>query len=436
MRILLISANREPFPEAVFPLGLAYVAGGLQRAGGEVRIIDMRYKSLSSLGKEIVSFRPERIGISLRNVDNAAYPFSRYYLPYYLTLMQTVRFASSAPVTLGGSAFSLFPEEIMAYLKADAGLAGDGEGLHEFLCGEDGGDAIQAAGRRPMEDVGFPADISEVFPDFRKYRTVGIQTARGCANQCLYCSYPLLEGRKRRNRPPAHVIEEIAALHRNFGITDFFIVDSLFNGDEDHMAAVLDRLAAANLRVRISCYLQPKMSDPSIFRLLKKAGCVAVDFGTDSGSPSLLSSLRKPFTPDDIRKVSRACGSEGIDFCHSLIFGGPGETASTIRDTVGLMDEVSPRAVVAMTGIRIYPSTGIEQTALAEGVMKPGESLLEPRFYFSQMGPASLIGQAQSAVGGRNNWFFPGHRDWSASWGYRILGLFYRKGPLWRTFRI
>jgi radical SAM superfamily enzyme YgiQ (UPF0313 family) len=434
MRVLLISANREPFPEAVFPAGLTYVAGGLERAGATVRILDMRHHAIPSLKKEISGFRPDRIGISLRNIDNAAYPFFRFYLPYYLTLIRAIRAAGSVPVVLGGSAFSLFPEEITAYLKADAGLCGDGETLYEFLRG-DGKEKIAAAAQCSIEDVGFPADLAGVFPGFRRYRTIGIQTARGCANRCIYCSYPVLEGRKCRRRPPGSVVEEILSLNRKFGITNFFIVDSVFNGDEDHMAAVLERLAAVNLRIRISCYLQPKISDPSLFRLLKKTGCIAVDFGTDSGAPLLLSSLRKPFAPGDIRKASGACRKEGIDFCHSLIFGGPGETPATIQETVELMDEVSPRAVVAMTGIRIYPSTEMERIALSEGVIAEGESLLEPRFYFPELGRPLLLEGVRRAADGRNNWFFPGQRDWSASWGYRLLGFFYRKGPLWRTFR-
>jgi radical SAM superfamily enzyme YgiQ (UPF0313 family) len=434
MRVLLISANREPFPEAVFPTGLAYVAGSLQRAGVTVRIFDARYRSISSLRKEIVSFRPDRIGLSLRNVDNAAYPFSRFYLPSYLTLMQSIRAVSNVPVILGGSAFSLFPEQINAYLKADGGLKGDGEELYDFLCG-DHEEKITAAKQCPMEEIGFPDNIDEIFPDFGRYRTIGTQTARGCANRCIYCSYPILEGRRRRTRPPQRVVEEFVSLHRNFGVTNFFIVDSLFNGDECHMISVLEQLAAANLRIRISCYLQPKISDPSIFRLLKKAGCVAVDFGTDSGSSPLLSSLGKPFTTDDIRTVSTACRHEGIDYCHSLIFGGPGETASTIQETVGLMDEVSPRAVIAMTGIRIYPFTEMEQIALKEGMMNPGDSLLEPRFYFPEMGPSLMREEVRNTVAGRNNWFFPGDKNWSASWGYRLLGFFCRKGPLWKTFR-
>ncbi len=435
MRILLISANREPFPEPVFPLGPVYVADALQKAGATVRIADMRGRVFGqSLRREITDFRPDRIGVSLRNVDNAAYPAVRFYLPSYASLMNSIRASSDSPIILGGSAFSLFPEEMCSSLGADSGVQGEGENAAPVFQDFDTG-RVAAPGWADAPGISFPTNIGELFPGFRRYRTIGIQTSRGCPNQCIYCTYPSLEGRRRRPRSPEGVAGDIAMLHRDYGIRRFFVVDSLFNADEGHMVSVLEKIASMGPGISFSCYLQPKMSDPAIFRLLKKAGCVAVDFGTDSGSPALLSSLRKPFTVDDIRKVSRACRREALDFCHSLILGGPGETAETIRETVALMDEVSPRAAIAMTGIRIYPATEMERIAREEGLIRPGQSLLEPRFYFPSMGAQSLVKTAYESVGGRRNWFFPGRRDWSSTIGYRLLNLLYRGGPLWRTFR-
>ena len=127
MRILLISANTEPFPEPVFPIGAVYVANALQEAGAQARIMDMRItNSGTSLRKELKAFRPDRIGISLRNVDNAAYPCTRFYLPSYAALIKSLRDCCNAPVILGGPAFSLFPVEIAAYLGVDRGVRGEG----------------------------------------------------------------------------------------------------------------------------------------------------------------------------------------------------------------------------------------------------------------------------------------------------------------------
>ena len=79
MRILLLSANTEPFPEPVFPIGAVYVANALQEAGARVRIIDMRLTNTgTSLRKGLTAFRPDRIGISLRYVTWGLRPVFTY----------------------------------------------------------------------------------------------------------------------------------------------------------------------------------------------------------------------------------------------------------------------------------------------------------------------------------------------------------------------
>jgi hypothetical protein len=88
-----------------------------------------------------------------------------------------------------------------------------------------------------------------------------------------------------------------------------------------------------------------------------------------------------------------------------------------------------------MTGIRIYPGTEMEQIAIREGVIREGQSLLEPQFYLSPLGAQPLLRIVDETVGGRRNWFFPGKMNWSSTIGNRIFSFLYRKGPLWKTFR-
>jgi hypothetical protein len=99
------------------------------------------------------------------------------------------------------------------------------------------------------------------------------------------------------------------------------------------------------------------------------------------------------------------------------------------------MDMLSPEAVIAMTGLRIYPGTEVERIAIEEGVIGAGQSLLEPQFYFSRLGAQALLKNVYERAAQRRNWFFPGRKDWSSTIGYRVLNFLYRKGPLWRTFR-
>lgn len=435
MRILLVSANREPFPEPVYPVGLVYIAHALQQHGTDVKIFDMRSLfSTHALKKTINMFSPDVIALSLRNIDNAAWPCVRFYLPYYETIAYAVRSVKNTRVILGGSGFSLFPGEISRALCADGGVEGEGEiSVVQLLSTNNR--HILSGDRCELKRVALPRNIDAIFPYFRRYRTIGVQTARGCTNSCIYCTYPVLEGRGHRKRPPEAVAEEIEMLYKKYGKSNFFIVDSIFNADEEHMVEVLKKITAMNLPVHLSVYLQPKISDNAIFRLLKQAGCVAVDFGTDSGSHEVLASMKKNFTVEDIRKASHACRSAEIDYCHSLIFGGPAETVKTIKNTVKLMDEVSPKAVIAMTGIRVYPGTEMERIARSDGTVSNGESLLTPQFYFPSMGRDALVKEVRNAVSGRRNWFFPGHKFWSNTIGYRLLNVLYSRGPLWRTFR-
>ncbi len=141
MRVLLVSASRGESREPVFPVGPAYVASALLREGAEVEVFDAGFhpSPLRSLRSAIERFPPDIVGLSLRYIDNAAYPRSRCYLPEYAGIVSEIRAASRAPILLGGSAFSLFPEDLMRILRAEGGTTGDGEdGMLRLLRGEEG----------------------------------------------------------------------------------------------------------------------------------------------------------------------------------------------------------------------------------------------------------------------------------------------------------
>ena len=191
-----------------------------------------------------------------------------------------------------------------------------------------------------------------------------MQTARGCPHACVYCTYPGLEGAHLRRRPPEAVADEMERLRREVGATEQFIVDSSFNADEGHMTAVCEELRRRRSRpgapladVSFSCYLQPRVGDPGVFRLLRAAGCTSLDFGIDTAAEALLPGLGKSFSIAGLRASTAAAKAAGIDVCHSLLFGGPGETPATVAESVRVTDEVAPTAVVAMVGLRIYPGT-------------------------------------------------------------------------------
>ena len=129
-RVLLISANPETFPAPTYPLAVALLAGALEAAGHAVRQYDILVHGRERLAAILDEYEPDLVGVSIRNIDNVDAVATRCYLHEYQDLLGEVRRHTSAPVVVGGSGFSLLPEQLLDALHADMGVLGPGE---EFL---------------------------------------------------------------------------------------------------------------------------------------------------------------------------------------------------------------------------------------------------------------------------------------------------------------
>ena len=88
MRILLIATNKHQrlmsrmnaFPA---PIGLAYIAGYLDPERHDVKILDLMFSEdyLDETERVVREFKPDLIGISLRNLDNVSYMDPQWTLP-------------------------------------------------------------------------------------------------------------------------------------------------------------------------------------------------------------------------------------------------------------------------------------------------------------------------------------------------------------------
>lgn len=448
MDILLVSANRERTPYPVFPLGLSYLAGPLAEQGHRLQVLDLCFADdpEAALNEALDQFKPGVVVLSIRNIDNVTYPGSRSYLPGVKAIVDTCR--GRVSVIAGGSGFSIMPTEIFAYLDADYGVVGEGEEVLPRLIAAIAEGAIpDLPGVLVKGRSGFlppwllqsirPAQRS-LFPLDRYYREGGmanLQTKRGCPFSCIYCTYPILEGTAIRVRPIADIIAEIRTLTDQHGIGYLYFVDDIFNYPPEFAEELCRAIIDSGIKVNWTAFINPAFITPGLLQTMIAAGCDAVEFGSESGSATMLKNLGKSFSVDDLRNSSRLCRDEGADFAHYILFGGPGESEATIDETFALMDELEPTAVIAMTGIRIFPGTPLHQSALAEGIITPETSLLEPLFYISPPIRETLCELVTERAMARKTWVAPGLEINMSDAMMEALRHFPVRGPLWKLMK-
>lgn len=450
MNVLLVSPNVEKLPDPVFPIGAAYVAGALKQAGIECRCLDLCFEEdvetalIDALNKNA----PDIVGLSLRNVDNVSYPHSVSYLPLYRMITTTIRRHCHAKIVLGGSGFTLLPDAILRFLQADYGICGEGEQTFVQLVRQlSGSPDLMDLATEPIIRAGAgaaanldrlpPADRT-LFDNERYLRRGGmanLQTKRGCPFNCIYCTYPMIEGRKVRMRSPHSVCDEIQSLLET-GMDTLFMVDNEFNHPMDHALDVCREIQRRRLPVRWSCYANPAFISPELVDAMLAAGCTSLEFGTDAGCDAMLENMGKNFSARDIARASATCDQAGMPYCHALLLGGPGETMDTVQQSLDAIAATGATAVICMVGIRIFPHTRLAATAKREGRIAADEDFLEPVFYLADAVAEELLPFLKAYAKHHPTWIFPGLEINMNTALQEKLRRFGVKGPLWEYMGI
>ncbi len=443
MKILLISANTVRVPYYIYPLGLDYVAGAL--AGRHtVKIADINVsRKIAPLLEIVKDFSPDAIGLSLRNIDNTDVQDTRGFIQMYRDLIASIRSVSPAVVILGGSGFTIFPRHLMSELRADYGIIGEGERLPLLLDAiEKGADTsgipgvITGGGEEKIPPpLGEPFRRSFIGGEIAQFYTsrggiLNLQTKRGCSFNCIYCTYPHIEGSALRPVPADEVAKSALELER-MGGKYFFITDSAFNCDYGHSSEVARAFKARGVSIPWGAFLAPTKPPADYYTLLHDAGMSHAEFGTESLSDTMLSSYRKPFNVRDVLASHRAAVDAGIHVAHYLLLGGPGETRETLEETLQNAERLDRTVLFFFCGIRIYPHTRLYEIALREGQISETDDLLEPVFYQSRgITSKEIVRIVEERAAGRENWFIGA----TSANTTRLVARLHRQGhvgPLW-----
>ncbi|MFH0932772.1 MAG: radical SAM protein [Nitrospirota bacterium] len=408
MNILIISTNRSKQPVPVMPLGACIVAESAERAGHRVRLLDLMFCQdlFYAIDSELKRSKPDLIGLSVRNIDNNDMKNPVEFFRDLPGIIESIRCRTEAPIVLGGSAISVMPEELLHYSGVSVAVLGDGEVVFPELLRalSNGEDLNRVSGIATLENniltknPRYQSQFSNgcLIPDFYHWldvdvylsslSTVPIQSKRGCPYQCIYCTYPMGEGRDYRLCHPESVVEAIKKSAPT-GLRDFEFVDNVFNSPRDHAIALCERLSRERLNVRLqSLELNPLFIDDELLSVMEHAGFVGIGVTVESASDTVLNGLRKNFNGEHVYHAAHVIHRHKLPCLWIFMFGGPGETKETVRETFTFAERCIGPGDVAFfnVGIRIYPGTELEQLARKQGLLElPQGEMLKPVFYIS-----------------------------------------------------
>jgi len=287
------------------------------------------------------------------------------------------RASGNSVIVVGGPHVSLLGEAINKLTKSvDFAVVGDGESaigdLLKMLADYDGRPKIDKTFIiRPkylysLQSALWPAwDLYDRTPFFS---VLPIETSRGCTYACKYCGEGQMYGKKVRAKSVEQVVMELKRNVEELGIRFFRFTDSTLNFSKKRFFDLCRAFVDSGLDIQWSAYARFENIDANAVALAKEAGCVALFFGVESGSESILKAMRTNLTNfDHMQRVVATAKDTGVHTHCNFIVGFPDESAHTVSETIQFIRNLNPDSVHISTFF-VVPETDVHINAEKYGI--------------------------------------------------------------------
>jgi anaerobic magnesium-protoporphyrin IX monomethyl ester cyclase len=413
VRILLIHPPLTlPIVEAPSlepPLGLAYLAAYVEKAGYEVRILDAVASGVMNIKREgdyvrvglddadiedyIRDFAPQVVGVSAAFTETASDSH------HVAGLVKGVD--PKILVVFGGAHTTALPEQVLMDGNVDMVVKGEGEAtlleIAESFSDKSrlnrlegtvvrSGDSVLHNPVRPfiadLDSMPFPAYHllpMEVYLYKGRYYMndwamrpprLNMTTSRGCPGRCVFCSIHGIWGFEWRSRSPKNVADEIETLKRDWKIGEVAFQDDNISLDRDRMMAICDQMIDRKLDIRwctpngVAIYTL----DEELVRKMRKSGCWRLSFGIESAWPETQKFIGKRIPVEKVDRAIKWANDCGIWTHGTFVMGFPYETRESIEATVKYATE-SELDFAHMYLATPYPGTKLYDIVKAEGLL-------------------------------------------------------------------
>lgn len=181
-------------------------------------------------------------------------------------------------------------------------------------------------------------------PIIKRYPYTTALTSRGCIGKCSFCLAPKMMGSKLRFWSVEKVIDEIEYL-LSLGFKEIYYRDETFTTFKLRNREIFEKICAKKLKFSWICNIRVKTVDREDLRLMKKCGCRLVKIGVESGVQEILDKSRKEIQVSDTDQLFSWCREVGLDTHAHFMFGMPGETHDTLKETMAFIQRIKPKTI-------------------------------------------------------------------------------------------
>jgi radical SAM superfamily enzyme YgiQ (UPF0313 family) len=319
-----------------------------------------------------------------------------------ITLLDAVKDAK-IPSIFGGVFCTAAPEKAISYPQVQMMGVGEGEETVKQVAervrlGESCERVRNLWYKRPdgsivRNPMGPLEDINKPFPDFslfdearfyrpmggRTFKTVPLETYRGCPYTCTFCNSPMQVtvtrenklGNFLRRKRIATVRDEIQFMIDRHNPEYFFIVDDSFLARPD-----------AELREFIDMYQEfkipfwfntrPENITPERLELLKSVNCDRMSFGMECGNEEYRRKVitRAP-TNEKVLECFETIAKGRIAYSVNSMIGFPGEDRDMIFETIELNRQLRGYDSLSQAIFTPYRGTKLRELAVEKGYLDP-----------------------------------------------------------------
>lgn len=157
--------------------------------------------------------------------------------------------------------------------------------------------------------------------------------------QCPYnCSFCRISNNTKKIKSPSEIADEMIEINKQSGAKCFSLVCNEMNPTESYFNEFLDRLLSQDVRLTWFAYLRPNKLSLDALRKAKKAGCVLIRYGVETGSQKILDHMNKMLCVGEMELVMKHTYEAGIWNHINIVTGYLHEKQNDIDLTLGFLE--------------------------------------------------------------------------------------------------